>query len=256
MWIDIHAHLYDKSEQELALCLENARYNNVMTIVNAPTSIETSYTVVSQCKKETSLYGVVGVSAFDVEQLADGWENDLKELLNNDKIIGIGEIGIDNTNPRYPPFEKQLSIFDQQLGIARDLDIPVVIHSRGAEQEAIDMCRSRHVTKAVFHCFTGSKDALEKLLDAGYYVSYSGIVTFKNNPLEKLVSFTPLERIFIETDSPYLAPEPYRGKQNEPAYVSFIGERVAEIKRVPAEDAAGVIRDNFSGLFNISVSDK
>ena len=173
MWIDIHAHLYDKSEQELARCIENARYNNVISIVNAPTSIETSYTVVSQCKMEDSLYGVVGISAFDVEQLADNWESDLKELLSNEKIIGIGEIGIDNTNPRYPPFEKQLAIFDQQLAIARDLDIPVIIHSRGAEQHAIDMCRNQHVVKAVFHCFTGGKNALRNLLDAGYYVSFS-----------------------------------------------------------------------------------
>ena len=255
MWIDIHAHLYDKSEEELALCLENARYNNVITIVNAPTSIETSYTVVSQCEKESSLYGVVGISAFDVEQLAESWESDLKELLSNEKIIGVGEVGIDNTNPRYPPFEKQLSIFDQQLAIARDLDIPVVIHSRGAEQEAIDMCRNQHVVKAVFHCFTGGKNTLRNLLDAGYYVSYSGIVTFKNNPLEKLVAYSPLEQMFIETDSPYLAPEPYRGKQNEPAYVSFIGERVAEIKKTSAQKVAERIHNNFSRLFNLSVSD-
>ena len=255
MWIDIHAHLYDKSEQELTRCIEHARYNNVIIIVNAPTSIETSYTVVSQCKTEDSLYGVVGISAFDVEQLTDSWEIDLKELLKNDTIIGIGEIGIDNTNPRYPPFEKQLAIFDQQLAIARDLDIPVVIHSRGAEQHAIDMCRNRQVEKAVFHCFTGGKNALRNLLDAGYYVSYSGIVTFKDNPLVRQVAYTPLEQMFIETDSPYLAPEPYRGKQNEPAYVSFIGERVAEIKKASSEEVAGRIQNNFSTLFNLSVSD-
>lgn len=255
MWIDIHAHLYDKSKQELSHSIEKAYCNNVITIVNASTSIETSYTVVSQCNNEPSLYGVAGISAFDVEQLTNNWERDLKELLSNDRIIGIGEIGIDNTNPRYPPFKKQLSIFDQQLCIARDLDIPVVIHSRGAEQEAIDMCRSRQVTKAVFHCFTGGKVSLRSLLDAGYYVSYSGIVTFKNNPLIKLVAYTPLEKIFVETDSPYLAPEPFRGKQNEPAYVSLIGERVAEIKKVKAERVAERIQCNFSSLFNLSVSD-
>jgi TatD DNase family protein len=211
--------------------------------------------VVSQCQKEASLYGVVGISAFDVEQLADGWESDLNKLLSNDKIIGIGEIGIDNTNPRYPPFEKQLAIFDQQLAIARDLDIPVVIHSRGAEQQAIDMCRNQQVVKAVFHCFTGGKNALRNLLDAGYYVSYSGIVTFKDTPLVKQVAYTPLDQLFIETDSPYLAPEPYRGKQNEPAYISFIGERVAEIKKTAADEVAERIRSNFSTLFNVSISD-
>lgn len=255
MWIDIHAHLYDNSEQELARCVEKARNNNVITIVNAPTGMETSYTVALQCRKESLLYGVVGISAFDVEQLPDSWENDLKELLSNEKIIGIGEIGIDNTNPRYPPFEKQLSIFDQQLAIARDLDIPVVIHSRGAEQKAIDMCRNRQVAKAVFHCFTGGKNALRNLLDAGYYVSYSGIVTFKDNPLVKLVAYTPLEQMFIETDSPYLAPEPHRGKKNEPAHVGLTGEKIAEIKNTAAEEVAESIQGNFSTLFNLSVSD-
>ena len=255
MWIDIHAHLYGKSEKELALCLEKACYNNVITIVNAPTSIETSYTVVSQCEKTPSLYGVVGISAFDVEQLNDNWEINLKELLSHSKVIGIGEIGIDRTNPRYPPYEKQISIFEHQLTIARDLDIPVVIHSRGAEQEAIGMCENQHLIKAVFHCFTGNKKSLKKLLDAGYYVSYSGIVTFKDNPLEKLVDYTPMDQMFIETDSPYLSPEPYRGKQNEPAYVSFVGEKIAEIKKVPAEKIAEIMQNNFSKLFNISVSD-
>ena len=255
MWIDIHAHLYDKSEQELTLCLENARYNDVITIVNAPTSLETSRTVKSQCEKEASLYGVVGVSAFDVEKLSDNWENDLQGLFGHDKIIGIGEIGIDRTNPRYPPFEKQISVFEKQLEIAHDLDIPVVLHSRGAEQEALDMCKNHHLAKVVFHCFTGNKKSLKKLLDAGYYVSYSGIVTFKNNPLEKLVDYTPMDQMFIETDSPYLSPEPYRGKQNEPAYVSFVGEKIAKIKKAPAEKVAGVIQNNFSKLFNLSISD-
>ena len=255
MWIDIHAHLYDKSEQELALCLKNARNNNVITIVNAPTSLETSYTVVSQCEKEASLYGVAGVSAFDVETLTDNWEADLKSLCGNKTIIGIGEIGIDRTNPKYPPFKKQISIFEKQLEIAHGLDMPVVIHSRGAEQEAIGMCRSQQVEKAVFHCFTGSKEALANLLDAGYHVSYSGIVTFKDNPLEKLVDYTPMDQMFIETDSPYLCPEPYRGGKNEPANIRFVGEKIAQIKKVSAEKTAGIIQNNFSRLFNISISD-
>lgn len=255
MWIDIHAHLYDKSERELVLCLEKARSNKIDIIINTSTSIETAQKVLSQCKKDISLYGAAGISPFDVEQLTDNWKNDLKAFLNKEMIIGIGEIGLDNTNPAYPPFKKQISVFEQQLEIAQLNNMPAVIHSRGAEKETISLCKNQHISKAVFHCFTGDKESLEQILDAGYYVSYSGIITFKNNPIEDLVRITPLEQMFIETDSPYLSPHPYRGKPNEPANVAIVGEKIAEIKDIPKEKAAETIRHNFLTLFNIFVSD-
>lgn len=256
MWTDIHAHLYDKSSDELARCINKARENNVTLIINTPTSIETSFIVIEQIKNFPSCYGTVGISPFDVEGLAPDWSNTLPSLLSHEKIIGIGEIGLDRSNPRYPPVEKQMPVFEQFLETASRNNLPVVMHSRGAEKEVLALCREHAIKKAVFHCYTGGKKTLTRLLDAGYFVSYSGIVTYKNNPLESLVRYTPVEQLFIETDSPYLAPQPFRGKPNEPAYCALIGEKIAALKERPVEDIAGQIRHNFSSLFNISVSEK
>lgn len=255
MWIDLHAHLYDKSDDELMQCFDNARQNNVDIIINTPTSIETTYTILDQIQGNLACYGTVGISPFDVEDISEGWLEKVKEFMAHKQIIGIGEIGLDNSNPRYPPVEKQLPVFEQFLEIAHTNSLPVVMHSRGAEKEALALCKDHAIAKAVFHCYTGGRKVLRQLLDAGYYVSYSGIVTFKNNPLEPLVRYTPMEQLFIETDTPYLAPEPFRGKQNEPAYVPYIGEKIAAIKGIPVEDCAFRIRHNFSELFNISISD-
>ncbi|MGD9201431.1 MAG: TatD family hydrolase [Chitinispirillia bacterium] len=254
MWIDIHAHLYDKSDNELTECLENAIDANVSLVINAATSIETAQIVVSQCRKSKLLYGVVGISPFDVKNLNDFWMPELHTLLTNDFIIGVGEIGLDDSNPIYPSMEKQIPILEQQLEIASNLNLPVVIHSRGAEFRVLDLCKNQRITKAIFHCFTGSEDALLKIIDSGYYVSYSGIITFKNSDIEYAAKNTPLDRIFIETDSPYLSPNPKRGKRNEPANVVFVGQKIAEIKKISCEKLMKNLQRNFSKIFNLHLS--
>ena len=255
MWIDIHAHLYEQSADELAQSLTNAKSKNVHVVVNAATNIETAKVVVGQCAREKNLFGVLGISPFDTEVVPEYWSEELKGLLGHPGIIGIGEMGLDNTNPIYPSLEKQIPIFEKQLEMAVDMNVPVVIHSRGAEGEAIEMCSDHKVSKALFHCFTGSRNQLKKLIDCGYYVSFSGIITFKNSPCDELVSYAPLDRLFIETDTPYLSPHPFRGKPNEPANVIYVGEKIAAIKGIPVKAVAQSIEDNFFSLFNISVSE-
>ncbi len=255
MWIDIHAHLYDKSDLELTQCLENANSRGVDSIVNSSVSIESAEKVLLQCQRDgVSLYGTAGISPFDCESVGEDWDKKLESILDNDLIIGIGEIGLDKTNSRYPSFRKQISLFEKQLEISINYGMPVIVHSRGAEREVLGICKNHNVLKVIFHCFTGNKDTLRKLLDAGYHVSYSGIITFKNNSLEDCVHFTPIDRLFIETDSPYLSPHPYRGKPNEPAHVVFIGEKIALLKKQDTREVAENIRQNFSRLFNISAS--
>jgi TatD DNase family protein len=127
--------------------------------------------------------------------------------------------------------------------------MPIIIHSRDAEIKVCEMCRASGVKKAMFHCFTGDVTALGKILDAGYFVSFSGIITFKSSPLVECVRYAPLSRIFIETDSPYLAPVPHRGKTNEPAWVGLVGKKVAEIKQMDEDAVAEALRENFFALF-------
>jgi TatD DNase family protein len=184
-----------------------------------------------------------------VETLEPDWEQELTRRLQDGHVLGVGEIGLDDSNPRYPSLERQRPLFRRQLEIAHSLDLPVIMHSRGAEEEVIDTCRELGISRAVFHCFTGTIDTLRRLLDAGYHVSWSGIITFKKSGLDEAVRFAPLDRLFIETDTPYLAPVPHRGKPNEPGLVSLVGEHVARLKDVPPQRVAEAIRKSFRAVF-------
>ncbi len=247
--IDIHAHLYDRSPEDLSALLDRANEAGVTCIVNAGTSLETTETVLAQSRNHSGLFAAAGISPFDTEDLPENWEARLSTFLKAEKVIAVGEIGLDAGNPRYPDLDLQVPVFLFQLETAKKLSIPAIVHSRGSEDKVIDHCREIGIEKVVFHCFTGSKDSLRRLLDSGYMVSFSGIVTFKNGGLEPLVLYAPTDRIFVETDSPYLSPVPFRGKINEPARVGIIAQRVADIKGVSLESLSKSLETNFRRYF-------
>lgn len=251
MWIDSHAHLFDYSHEELIQIINEASERSVSIIVSTATSVNTATDVICHCDKFDTVWGAGGISPFDVLTQPDNWQQKLRELLNHPEMIAVGEIGIDNTNTTYPALDKQLPFYESQLEMAAELNIPAVIHSRGIEKTAIEICKTTGLTKAVFHCFTGDIDSLRKLLDYGYYVSFSGIITFKNALIRDLVSFVPFDRILIETDTPYLAPEPFRGKKNKPSWVSLVGEEVAKLKKIDQNELQTFIENNFRSLFKI-----
>jgi TatD DNase family protein len=252
-WIDLHAHLDGIENAGLALILEEAGRANVSTILIAATNLASAAAVARQCSDFPALFGAVGISPFDVKGIQDGWEQKLKAFSQNPRIIAIGEIGLDDSNPRYPSIVSQLPVFEKQLAIAGEYDLPVIVHSRGAENRVAEICNRLGVTKAVFHCFTGDRETLIKILDYGYYVSFSGIVTFSGS-VRDLVPIVPLERIFIETDTPYLAPVPHRGKPNCPAWVGLTGDKVAECKGVTIEVLQKAIEENFERLFRVKAN--
>lgn len=248
MWIDCHAHLYDLTEPALRHQLETAAGAGVDIIISTSTNLSNAASV----KTHTvfpQVYGAAGISPFDVQNLPQGWEASLESLLKCDKIIACGEIGIDATNPSYPPIAEQENVFIRQLEIAKACNLPVIIHSRGAEERAVQLCRSTGIPAAVFHCFTGSADACAAVIDAGYYVSLSGIITFSKCALREFVHKIPITQLFIETDCPYLAPVPHRGKVNQPAWVSCTGFEVARLVQLHPEVLAMQIRKNFNGVF-------
>jgi TatD DNase family protein len=249
LWTDSHAHLYGCDEAGLDAVLSGAEAHGVHRILNAATSLQSSTTVVSQCAGHTALLGAVGISPFDVKNNPGSWEAQLAELAAKPRIVAIGETGIDATNPSYPDLGLQTGFFEKHLGLALTHDLPVIVHSRGCERKALDICIASGVRRAVFHCFTGDAATMKAIVDAGYYVSFSGIVTFAKSPLVSLAAAAPLDSILIETDSPYLAPVPHRGKQNQPAWVALVGKKVAEIRRMSDEDFAEAVERNFNGLF-------
>ena len=251
MWIDSHAHLFDLDGNELRELLEEARRESVSTIISTATDLQNSETVTSQCETYSQILGAAGISPFDVKNQASGWQDELRMLLDNPRMIAVGEIGIDNTNPSYPALEEQMPFFREQLAIAREVNKPAVIHSRGAEERAAEICLEMGVKKALFHCFTGNSRSLQKIIESGYSVSFSGIVTFKNSPLADIIKLVPDNRLFIETDAPYLAPVPFRGQKNRPAMVRYTGEKVAAIKGISSEDLQLKLEENFRRLFSV-----
>jgi TatD DNase family protein len=248
MWIDCHAHLDRLSEKELAVVLAEAADAGVASILSTATGLTSAAAVIRQCEIFPSLYGAVGISPFEVLSLPDSWEDSLRSYLMKERMVAVGEIGLDASNPRYPSLKHQLPIFERQLRIAKDLHLPAVVHSRGAEKEVTMLCRSLGIPDVLFHCFTGDRATLQFILGCGYYVSFSGIITF-NTAVNERVKEVPLERLFIETDTPYLAPVPHRGKTNRPAWAAMVGEAAARSKGVTVGELKKALQKNFSRLF-------
>jgi TatD DNase family protein len=249
VWTDSHAHLYGCDTAGLDALLSGAQASGVHRVLNAATSLPSSATVVSQCAGHAELLGAVGISPFDVKNNPGSWEVQLAELAAKPRIVAIGETGIDATNPSYPDLGLQIRFFEKHQGLALAHDLPLIVHSRGCERKALDICLASGIRRAVFHCYTGDAATMKAIAEAGYYVSFSGIVTFANSPLVSLAAAAPLDSMLIETDSPYLAPVPHRGKQNQPAWVALIGEKIAEIRKMSGEDFAEAVERNFDRLF-------
>ena len=249
MWIDSHAHLFDYSLDECKKIVQDAADAEVGVILSTATDLTNAATVITQCTTFQSIWGAVGISPFDVINPPEQWYNDLTAYLSRPKIIAVGEIGIDSTNPRYPPLDLQLPMFKKQLACARDFDLPAIIHSRGAEQQAVTICTTMGIKKALFHCFTGSRESLSAIIKKGYHVSLSGIITFRNSDLRHYLYDIPLEQLHIETDSPYLAPVPHRGKKNIPAWTSFIGKEIARIFKKEDAVIQQQLEKNFRNFF-------
>ncbi|MFP4163105.1 MAG: TatD family hydrolase [Chitinispirillaceae bacterium] len=250
MWLDIHAHLFDFSPETLAELIHESDSRGVSLVINNSVSLDTARTVLKQCRRYPKhLKAALGISPFDVTEHKGNWAEELKELLNDPAAVAVGEIGLDDSNPRYPPLERQLPFFRTQLEIAQDKGFPALVHSRGMEKKVAQLCRESKASKVVFHCFTGDQDALDYILDSGYYISISGIITYKNAQIRSLLPRIPLDRLFIETDTPYLAPVPKRGKQNQPAYVAFTASEVAKLHSVDINTLSENIYNNFNRLF-------
>ncbi len=249
MWIDAHAHLAELSDSQLLGVMESAGAAGVETVLNTGTDLASSARAVAQSRLHTSLRAAAGISPFDAEHVPADWPAQLRNLLLQPSVVALGEVGLDASNPRYPSLEAQMPLFEQQLALACELDLPAVVHSRGAESTVVDVCRAIGAERVVFHCFTGTSNELRKLLDAGYWVSFSGIVTFPSSHVPELVRAVPLERLLVETDTPYLSPVPFRGRPNEPSRVAVVGQAVASLRGMAPEHLAGATRAAFSALF-------
>jgi TatD DNase family protein len=256
MLIDSHAHIQGKEYiGEAEAVISRARAAGVETIVavGGAGDMSSNAAAVALAARFDNVYATVGMHPHDAKDVGAEEMQALTELAASPKVVAIGETGLDYYY-NHSPHEVQRRVFSQFIHMARDTGLPIVVHERDAAQEAADLLRSEGAGRlhGVIHCFTGNYEAARVYLDLGFYLSFTGIITFKNaEPLRDVVRQVPLERMFVETDSPFLTPVPHRGKRNEPAYVRFVAETIANVKKLDFEEVARVTTENVKNLFRI-----
>ncbi len=255
MLFDSHAHYNDeKFNADRDELLASMHENNVGLIMNSCSSLGEIEDIFAICEKYPFVYASVGIHPHEVENLTENDMLTLKEYAKNPKIKAIGEIGLDY-HYDFSPRETQKKWFARQAETAKELNMPVIIHDREAHKDCMDILRACDIreTGGVFHCYAGSAEMAREILDWGMYIAFGGTLTFKNSvrPAE-VAKYVPLDRIVIETDCPYLTPEPHRGKRNSSLYIHYVAERLAEIKGVTAEEIENATFENAKKCFKIT----
>lgn len=255
-FIDSHAHIQGSEyADEVAGVVQRAKEAGVeeIIVVGGAGEFASNEAAVALADSFPGLFATVGMHPHDAKEVGSDELKRLEVLAANPRVIAIGETGLDFYYS-HSPHDTQRSVFSQFIGLARELDLPLVVHERDAHRDCADLLRTlgNGRSRGVIHCFTGDYDAARTYLDLGFYLSFTGIITFKNaDALREVVRKVPLEKILVETDSPYLTPVPHRGKRNEPAYVRFVAQTIADVKNIGLEEVARVTTDSVRQLFQI-----
>lgn len=254
MFIDSHSHLDDERfDQDRDILIKSLKGNKVDIAINIGVDLKTSINSIELANKYDNIYAVIGVHPHSASEVTLEMLDKFRVMSRNEKVVAIGEIGLDfyyDNSPR----DLQRKWFKEQLELAKELDLPVVIHSRDATQETLDIIKEAQdgSLRGVMHCFSGSLEIAREYMKLGFYISIAGPVTFKNaRVVREVAEEVPLDKLLIETDCPYLTPQPYRGKRNEPMFVRYVAERIAGIKNIPVEELAEHTSRNTKELFGI-----
>ena len=250
--IDTHCHLdMDAYREDLDAVVDRAAQAGISSIVTIGIDLESSRKAIDIAARHKSVYATIGIHPHDAEQATENDLIQLVELATHEKVVGYGEIGLDYAK-LYSPKKRQQEIFHQQLALAKRLQLPVIIHDRDAHEDTLNILQEHapFPRGGILHCFSGDLDFAKKILELKFYISIPGIVTFKNAmALQEVAEKIPLESMLLETDGPFLAPVPFRGKRNEPAYVRHTAEKVAELRQIAIADLAEVTSANARNIF-------
>lgn len=248
---DSHAHYNDnKFDSNRAELLNSLNSNGIDKVINVGTNLKESYESAKLAQKYSYIFSSIGVHPYDAETLPDDYLLTLEELSKQPKVVAIGEIGLDYFNNSISR-ELQKKIFNQQLELAHELKMPVIIHTRDADQDTIEILK-KFKLNGVVHCFSSSPEIAKILLNMNFYLGFTGVITFKNNVKQlNTISIMPIDKILIETDCPYMAPEPYRGKVCNSSMLPFVIEKISQIKNEPAQKIADITNLNAKTLFGI-----
>lgn len=248
--IDTHSHIDMLKNPDEAI--SNSVKEGVEYIIVPSASQENFEAVIGLCNNYDVIYGALGVHPEDVLKYNENTGGEIyKKTLENKKIIAIGEIGLDYYWDKTQT-EKQKEIFKSQIEVALSLDLPVLVHSREANNDAYEILKNAGAKKVIFHCFSGNVDFAEKCIKEGWLLGIGGVVTFKNSrKIKEVVKEIPLEHLVLETDAPYLTPHPFRGEENSPQYLKFIAKEIANIKDTTFENVDIVTTKNAKEFFNL-----
>ncbi|MEW6375241.1 MAG: TatD family hydrolase [Thermodesulfobacteriota bacterium] len=256
MLIDSHAHLeMPDFRRDLEEVIQRAKESGVEYIFTVGTGKKDWKRAIEIAHTHPSVYAILGVHPHNVKEINDQTYPTLKELCRNEKVKAYGEIGLDlfrNLSPR----DIQLKRFREQIGLARELKLPIVVHDREAHQQTLNVLKSEKAEECggIVHCFSGDDEMAKACIDMGFYISIPGSITYKNaERFQEILKKIPLESLLVETDAPFLTPVPFRGKRNEPSFVRYTAQKIAEIKRVPFEKVAEVTTQNALSVFRLNL---
>ena len=251
--IDSHCHLdHEPLLSDLSNIIKRSKKIGIKKLLTISTSLESFERIKDIINQDEIIYGTIGIHPHEANQNLINSEIIVKNFNENSKVIGIGETGLDfyyNNSDK----DKQIKSFNEHIKASIETNAPLIIHSRSAEEDTFEILNSykKHNPKILMHCFTGSKDFAEKLLDLNAYFSASGIITFKNSiELQETFKFVPTDKVLRETDSPFLAPVPNRGKKYEPSFIDFTAQKLADLKEISKSQLIKITTDNFNKLFS------
>lgn len=244
-------------DEDRPVVIKQALEAGISTLITIGTDLEDSRKAIALAEEYEFIFAAVGVHPHDVKDIDDpeSTYKAIESLASHNRVVALGETGLDY-HYLHSPAHVQQEHFKKTIGLARAVGLPLIIHSREAKADTLKILKEEggEKTGGVFHCFSGDMEMAEMALDMGFYISFSGVVTFKNaSRILDILKAIPLDRILVETDSPYLTPHPYRGKRNEPAYVTYVARKVAEIKGVSLEETCKQIMDNAVSLFKLTL---
>lgn len=249
--IDTHSHInFDEYMEDFDSLLDEMKQEEIEKVIIPGVEPSTFDEIIDLCQKDEMLYCAIGIHPSEFETYNDDVEKRIYELCKNQKVVAIGEIGLDY---HYCPETKdeQKAIMHKQLKIAQELKLPVLIHDREAHQDCFDIVGEYDLKSVVFHCFSGDKEFAIKCVEKGYYIAIGGVVTFKNaKDLKEVATYIPLDKLLLETDAPYLTPVPYRGKRNSPKYLKYIAQEIADLRGISVEQVKEITTQNAKRIFN------
>ncbi len=245
--IDSHAHVFSEYYDNIELLIKELKEKGIIRVLNCATSIEECYEVLLLSKQSNNyLIPALGIHPENVNNYD---LIKLEEIIKNNKIYAIGEIGLDYYWTKDNKME-QKKLFIDQIKLAKKYNLPVIVHTRESIQDCLDILKENKV-KGVIHCFSGSYEMAKEFIKYGYKLGIGGVLTFKNSKLHEVIEKINLKDILLETDSPFLSPEPFRGKQNNPSNVYYVAKKIAEIKKINIEEVINITTKNFVELFDI-----